>query len=147
MSALSRKAGFAAQNRETLSSDLDKTAPDRDGLRNYHDARHEQLRDEIAKPEGRRVGQADDAHGQQAARPGQKNCKSDEEDERALLAHRYRRPEAYQAAAEVDAGQKAVNIVEPRSGLRLTQVHLQPAARECNGGEQEQADLDDALAC
>ena len=43
---------FVAQKRETLPSNLDKTAPNRDGLRNYRDARHEQLWDEIAKPEG-----------------------------------------------------------------------------------------------
>jgi hypothetical protein len=40
-----------------------------------------------------------------------------------------------------------MHVVEPRSGIRLAQVYLQRAAGQCNNGEQEQADLHDALAC
>ena len=60
--------------------------------------------------------------------PGQEHGKADKQHERALLPHRYRRPQADQAAAQIDAGQEAMHVVEPRRRLGLAEVHLQRAA-------------------
>jgi hypothetical protein len=40
-----------------------------------------------------------------------------------------------------------MDVVEPRAGLWLTQVHLQRATRKGNRRNQEQADLDHTLTC
>ena len=79
--------------------------------------------------------------------PARNTARPMKKDERALLPHRDRRPQADQPAAEIDAGQEPMHVVEPRRRLRLPQVHLQRAARQRDDREQEQADLDDALAC
>jgi hypothetical protein len=75
----------------------------RDQLRDDHQHGHEELGDKVAEPQGGRVGQADDAHRPKSAHTGQEHGKAEKQHERPLLAHRYRRPQADQAAAEVDA--------------------------------------------
>ena len=55
-------------------------------------------------------------------------------------------PEADQAGREIDAGHEAVHVVEPRRRVGLAEDHLQRAAEDRDGGDEEEAHLGDVLA-
>ena len=110
------------------------------------DDRQQQLGNEVAKPDRSGSRQTDLAHGQEPSKAGEKYPERKEVHEGSLASNGDRRPQIDEAGREVHARHEAMNVIEPRRGVWLSQDHLQCATDQSDGCDQEQADLDDALA-
>jgi hypothetical protein len=110
------------------------------------DERQQQLGNEVAKPDRSGSRQTDLADGHEPSKAGEKYPERKEVHERSLASNGDRRPQIDEAGREVHARHEAMNVVEPRRGVWLSQDHLQCATDQSDGCDQEQADLDDALA-
>src|ERR1041385_398831 len=99
-------------------------------MRDHDDQRQNNLRRRIAEPERCRIRDADLRQRSDAAELTERDAERNQIDQRVLLAHRDRGPTRDEAAAEIDAGEEAVHVVEPRRGVGLPERHLQDAADE-----------------
>ena len=76
-----------------------------------HDERNGQFRDEVPEPYCGWLRQAHFGDGDQPSEPSKQHAKSQEVDQKALLADCKRRPQTNDARGEVYAGHEAVNVV------------------------------------
>ena len=111
-----------------------------------YDDRNDELWNEVAQPHGCGFGKPDLADGYEPADSCKEYAKSEKVDQKALLTNGERSPQADYAGGEVHACHEAVDIVQARRRIGLSEIHLKSAAKQCNGCNQEQADLYDDLA-
>ena len=93
-----------------------------------------------------RFGYAYNAHRYESPATTEENSNANQEYKRVLFFNSTSSPGTYDTAAKINAGQKPMNVIQPRRGIRLSQIHLYSATEKCYGREKEKANLRNALA-
>src|SRR5947209_1237486 len=116
-------------------------------MRYRNDDREQQLGNEIAEPNPSGLWKADLADGYQPAYSGEQDTERQQVHQEPLLPNGEGCPKGNQTRGKVDPSHEPVDIVQPWRRVRLAQEHLQRTAKHGDSRDQEQADLNDDLAC
>jgi hypothetical protein len=102
-----------------------------------YDDRNDELWNEVAQPHGCGFGKPDLADGYESPNASKEDAQGEKVDQKALLTNGECSPQANYTSGEVHACHEAVDIVQARGRIGLSEIHLKRATKHGNGCHQE----------